>query len=400
MSRPAAEIRRIVAIEPVVEGYAHAKLNTALLQMLSAAFPRAKVRFLAAPSHLDFVLGSLDKELGIEGEPIEIPRYDQREGPSRIAGELAWTRRFREELSQSQLGLICGFSQLGLAITKLRLLMSSNRTPTWGIIHAILAKVAVHETSLPRRILSPGATLRWPQPQALRFLALGPSIAEAVRSVDSRIAPHFDTLPIPWSWPDELLPTAPIVPKSRDSMVFAVVGGGGARLPEAAEVARGFFRARPEARCRFEYVGYAPLEVTRSIGGLLGELPTEPLSDVDFAKQLGRATYVFGLNGDAKYDFCPSSALHDTFSFSKPSLQLESGYITERLRAFPGTGEVFPSLDALVSGLVRTYDEYDPEEYRQQAAATQRAAAAHEPLAVAPIFRALVRSRIGAGVPE
>ena len=384
---------RIVAVEPLMAGYAHSKLNAGLLSMLAKAFPEDVIHFHAESRHLDFVRAAAADLPNLEWHSISIPPDTGPEGFRRVPGEWAWLREFRRALrGRPRLGLVCAYSQLSLAFTKLSLRFFPTGVPVYGILHSILKSVgAPPRGNMFRRTLSPASTLRWRHPANLRHLALGPSIVSSVKATMPEIVHQFDCIPKPWLWPQVMRTAQP--PGSRDDIVFGLIGGSGARLQEGALVAREFRRYRPTARCRFKYVGSAPPDIGEPLRDLLGPISSNDLTDEAFARQLSQVTYVIGLNSGPKYAFVASGAFHDALCFGKPGVHLSTAYVKERSAALGDVGEVVENMSAMVTAVVRSYDEYDASEYAIKSRQILASARQHDPEVVAPRFRAIYENR-------
>lgn len=389
----------ILVVEPLTEGHTHSKLNAGLVSMLGAAFPGDRIRFHAEPSHLGFVRDAVPTEARVSWHEIDVPPYGAPEGLRRLPGELSWLAAFRTALARRpRLGLICAYSQLSLAFTKLVFGFFKTSVPVYGIIHSILKSVAEPPThGVFRRALSPARTLSWPHPRNLRHLALGRSIVSSVREEAPEVAKQFDWIPKPWQWPD--LERAGGPPQRKGDIVFTIVGSRGARLNEAVQLARAFYRRRPGATCRIEYVGSTPEGTSTATQELLGTISAEALTDQEFARRLARATYVVSLNRGRKYDFVASGAFHDGLHFGKPGFHLRTKYVEERLAALGDIGEIHDTIPDLAEALGRAYDTYDPVEYFRKSERVIAASRQHSPTAVAPRFRRIYEDRFGTWVP-
>lgn len=398
----------ILVFETNWTGTVHVAGNSAIIQVITRAFPGQTVRVHAAPDHLaelrrDPAFTALDNVATVA---VAVPAQH----PGRL--HLVSARRFRQELAilRASLGdvpaaepvLVMLLSATSTAIFAaawaVRLARRGRRAPAAVQVglHGNLNDARGWRSRNPlRRRFDLAAALAAPPP-GLRFLVLEEAIRDAMHRFAPLAASRTDVLPLPVN-PGESAAIAPSALTAPLRIGFVGTATAAKGIDIFLDLARRL-TARFGDRIAFHLVGRAlPGSDPHRFAGLAEPVGTAQLPRAEFLRRLARLHYVLLPYQPGYYDLSASGALLDAVTWRKPVIALSVPIVAAMFAAADGgIGVLCDDAAGLEAAVAEIATRMDADRYAREVATLARLRAARQPAALAAQYAALVR----AGFPE
>ncbi len=367
-------MRRILVCEPQCARTVHVPVNAALLAALAHAFPRARVTFAAERVHQELVIAELarcrpDVAAAIEQVGLEIPDRARPFGEV-LRAEYACCRRYRALLNETvyDAAILASATDSFMFFLNMRAFVSTRRTPTLAILHAIVSTL---DPALPRRrwrhYLGLRQVLNMPTPRNLRYAVLGEPILNRVTALlPSRAAARFVAFDLAYEFADAI--DAPLPPQ--EPVCFGFLGGAAAdkgfdAFLDLAEYAK----THAPGKARFIHVGFiADAALRERARTVLGEVHAAPLTQEAYRAALQTLTYVVWLGDPEKYAMTASASFLDALWAAKPGVYLRSAFLDHYATRMGDIGHLCASEEETRKTVIRLVEEFEPERYRAQQA--------------------------------
>ena len=391
----------IVVCEPQCWGFEHALFNAALLKTVLLAYPEAKLTYLGEHEHLEWVRAYLDEHAGnltnrLECRAIPIPKPDYAHWgyftPRGFREELRWYRLAHQLIADTSaaLFLITSITNPGLLAVKLSMYAERSQVPTIVIPHSILMLVLNKHPlkKLRSNLYGFRGVLKLPQPEQLRYIALGGSIYSHLSAAEPKLAAYFRSLDPPYLW-QRGYPLVNTV--AGEKIRFGFFGVGFKGFDQFAQLAREI--VPQAANVEFTLVGYLnrPTDPQVYIGAVSG-VTEQPLSTDEFSRRAASLAYSVWCADPQRYRLAASVSFIDSLSFGKPGIYLNNPYIAHYFERMGDIGYLCDSLTEMQEAILSILRHFPTDRYRQQCENIQRERHIFEPETLAPQFRSIAES--------
>ena len=374
----------------------HVTFNAALLSAVLCAYPDAQVEFAGERSHVAGVRDVVTRFGPPHGKRVswttlDIPKRD-RTGWLRLMQELGQVSGVLSRARASDAGLVVFASVTNTGVVALKA-----RTARWpvtvpvvcvmhGMINRIVGRWPIKPWNWP---LNLRAVLRLPQPKALWYLLLGPSLVRVLERLQPRLAAHFVSVDIPNLAYDQDVgaapaPTAPVPIRFGHLGVGNITKGFGSFARLAATIAP----THPNAE--FTLVGHLgafrdDTDFSSVVGVSSSMLPVD-----EYKRRAASLTYVVSLANPVDYRLAASSSFIEALFYGKPGVYLRNEYIDYAFAAMGDIGYVCDSYEEVVDTVRALAESFPVERYRQQVATIRAGREMFQPESVGRQLRELV----------
>lgn len=322
----------ITVIEPVCCGLEHVPVNTAMLQIIAAAFPDQRLAVLAESRHLRELRKNLTGHLAGEIQWHEI------DVPSRRSSYLEHLRSDIPLLRSASAGhfggppdaiiLLAGAASLIVSLKYLRATRQL-QVPVQVVLHSTAAELGDPRSRNPiHRLQDLQTALRIPPHTDLQFLVLEHAVLQAILRRQPQLSEQFAAISHP-ILEGEL--AKPVLPDNLDPLRIAFLG--------LATPAKGFsdFLAMAErlsnefpGRLEFHAIGSRPRGKPQVEYRCLASSPgADKLPRDEYLRRLQTMHYVCLPYRGVHYHFTASGVLLDALANAKPVLACSTPAIAE-----------------------------------------------------------------------
>jgi hypothetical protein len=320
----------IIICEPQCVGFEHAEVNTALLNVISIAFPDDKILFFCESSHLEHIIHNIDK-LGLNLVNV---KFLQINVPPRMLSNI---RRLRIELDivnkigsmakNNETNVIIFLSVTTPGLIAIKVLLHKNKELKCIVIpHMIL------ETILNRPSLIPWETPFWLKPiisrynERINYLVLGPSIKKELNLVLPELK-DIIAIDLPYFFDQNELPQ---YMNDKKGLSFGSFGVGSRskgtdlffRL--AAEISA----ERASNKPKFTIIGPIVDKTLRYEIPKVVNIPSPDtlLNREDFDRLAKNIDYAIFCHNKASHRLTASGAFFDAIAYAKPMIALKNPF--------------------------------------------------------------------------
>ncbi len=370
----------ILVCEPQCEGCEHVEFNAALLSSVLRAFGEP-VLFLAEPGHLGRV-AQRARAAGIDRvayRPIEVPPRHQK-GFGRMLPDGRLHREVLKLAGARHARLVIFSSTTTAGLFALKLMAGAGGALCVVIPHAVLE-------SLDRRGRERWFpyVLRMPNPEALRFVFLSPSIEREVLAAVPGLAHATAAIEHPYLF-SEPVPHLPTGRPVRFGSIGVALRERG--LEQLIRLARATTQARP-GRATFAHFG--PLGDVESVDGARDVIAFPATRDFlprdVFERGIQGVDYALFLSPPGSYRFLVSGAVMDAISLQRPIIALRNPFIEHCFERLGDIGYLLDSLEEIEELLKRLCVRFPRSHYVAQQEALRLGRGAFAPAAAGAALR-------------
>lgn len=365
--------KNVILCEPHCSGYEHQGFNSSLAECALVAWPEAKVTFLGEEAHLGYLRERLKSRKSAAADrvtwrPIAVSPKNT-----------AFSRRGKEELSACRAALALGRAEpdslvifcsvTGTLVSTLKMLMRIGRVrlPVLVVPHGVLnSLVEKPSRRWLSRCMSLRRSLQGSQPAALRYIALGESIYEAVAAAVPGAARWFCTIDHPYTWSVNSLPSPGA---ATEPVRFGYFGVSMKGFGDYAKLARKIGEAYP-GRGEFVMVGYLNTEEDQAyldaVRPWVQGVSFSPLSQEGYAERGASLTYAVGTASPQAYQLRASAAFLDAMAFVKPGIYLKNPWVEYYFDQMGDIGYLCDSLEGMAEVMATILERFPEERYRKQ----------------------------------
>jgi hypothetical protein len=339
----------IIICEPQFAGFAHAKVNAALIAAVRCAFPEDEILFLAEREHLELVNSILkDRRVKIPSREIGVPSRSLRNF-RRLPQELRLCRHVFDTARNSAANKVLFASMTSATLISVKVLLRFfDEIQCVVIPHDVLNSV----TKRPRLMsLEAPFWLRFwitfGNTRRLRYLVLSPYIEERLSTLLPKIRERVRSVDLPYFFDEEQA----FQSLDRDLIRFGLLGVASYSKGTGIffAMARRILQSSPPSVPEFVVVGPITDRTIKTLegGSVIVASPNVPLSCEDFATRANSVDYVLFLNRPGAYDLVMSGSLMDAFSYAKPIIALKQPLFDHYFKAMGDIGYLCESYEEI-----------------------------------------------------
>jgi hypothetical protein len=385
----------IVICEPMCWGFEHASVNAALIGTVAEAFQDEELLFLAEAEHIRYVKNILDAHsVVVRYRETAIPPRTLVEKHQRFAPDFRLYRNVFRVAHKSCANTIIFCSVMSPGLISIKTLLRSYRDiACLAVLHHVLQEVTTVPSLQPHRLffwlrlwLSIGNTHR------LRYVILGPRIAERLKQYVPRMSSYVSTLDLPYFFRDDVSPE----PFADDVVRFGSYGVGS--LEKGTDI---FFRLAKEVQSAkttytptFTLVGTVPWKQLKDVPHRSVNIPSPdvPLDQEAYEKYCRNTDYALVFNRPSAYELRASGSILDAFSFLKPIIALKSPLSEYYFKKMGDIGYLCENSSAVKDTILDILETRPIERYRQQQENILTQRVQFSPAGLSLKFRSLLKS--------
>jgi glycosyltransferase involved in cell wall biosynthesis len=380
--------RSIGVLEPVCNGMQHAPVNAAILQIVSLAYPDARIRFFAEQRHLHEVQAITGRPPAIECIPIDVPATDVSFA-RRLSFEYGALRTIMRSIGYENSHVIVS-TALASTIQAVRLFhwIEGQEVPVQAVLHGYLNDIVGWRSRNPlRRMLDLRSALEKRNDRSLQFLVLEESIRQQLVALLPGLGARVAAIGHPF--PEGQVAESPLPLRHPLHIGFL----GLATPQKGFDVFLGLaekVRAMHGSNVQFHALGRAMTGAETRSYEVLDTSPTrEGLSRDEYVRRVHGLHFVCLPYRGSHYELSASGVLLDAIALLKPIVALPSPTIREIFSREPSAGYLCDTPEQLVDVVSTLVSRLDEDAYRQQVSALRSLRSERSPTSLAKRYAEL-----------
>lgn len=387
----------ILFLEPQCWGFEHVPFNAALIHTACLAYPSAKILFHGEESHLQQVKLILKQTPqgpdGVDFIPVRIP-CRKSSGWRRIPSEFTLCKHILTEASHvaTKALIFCSITNTSLLALKFLMNHDDFKLPTVAIPHGCLSGISGRQARRPWNwIIGLRRVLALPHPRNLRLIALGDSIRNNVKKLQSKRKSQWSSLDHVYWWPHKKQFKQKVYHSCDKPLLLGYLGASSKGFDTFCRLADEVAPAQEKAQ--FIMAGFYTGSLTeKPVCRHIPFIPDQPLLRKEFEKRISKLTYVVWTAKPDHYRLTASATFLDAMAFLKPGIYLRNDYIDYYFERMGDIGYLCDSYKDMVSIIREIISEFPAVRYQRQVENIRKGRMIFEPNTVTPRLRDIVES--------